>query len=322
MSKQIDLVTVCFADELHLLRLQARSIRLYFQPSLLGRIFIIVNDRRYREICDFIAQKILQEYGHFSAKVEIVNYRDLAKRRLKKLGWRSQQALKILIASRVQSPSYLILDCKNHFIRPVDQAAIWHSDGRLNIGFASIHRDFIKDYHQARAYFSLPLPSGEKPGLPTVTPFPMPTAPVLQMIALLEKTQGADFIDIFMKGPRITEFYLFYAFLEAMAEEVRPEGGTLGGVAHFYHQQPRATFSLMASARAVPEKALAVIAKLEPDRVYGFGVHRAVIAHRNIEIRAAVFKVWQRFGLVNTREEAHSFFELQCLPPKRRWWFF
>ena len=58
MKKQVDLVTVCFADELKMLQLQARSVRLYMDKTILGTIHIIINDSRDAAVRKFIETDI------------------------------------------------------------------------------------------------------------------------------------------------------------------------------------------------------------------------------------------------------------------------
>jgi len=312
MTDQMDLVTVCFADELKLLQLQARSVRLYMEALSLGRIHLVVNDNNFRHIKSFIETEVLPEYGAFADKVSIVDYRSLSNKRFKKPGWRSQQLLKLMASGLVNTDQYLILDCKNHFIRPFGCQTFLRSDGHLKIEFKKPQQRYLRDFLNARTHFDLPSPDLEVLGLPMVTPFPLHTRLVRQMIEMLETRQSKTFEQIFMKGPRVTEFYLYYAFLEAVH----------GGIEAFYVHRPRASFSLMASAVEDPDRAIATTHKLKAEDVFGFGVHRRVIADANPDILAAVISVWQQYGLVDSEEEALFFLKPAQLEAKRMCWFF
>jgi len=312
MRNQIDLVTVCFADELKLLELQARSIRLYFDTNILGSIHIVINDRRVVDIRRYIESHVFPEYGAFRDRVHIYGYRDFTKTRLKKLGWRSQQLFKLISAQVVQSPQYLILDCKNHFIRPVREETFWYTDGRLRTAVGSILPKFQKGYMLARSYFGLDDTIEDKKILPTVTPFLAVTDHVLEMILRLEREQHTPIVDLFMKGPLVTEFYLYYAYIEAL----------YGGMEALYYPQRRCSFSLMAPAQNDLQKASETIENISGNHVFGFGVHRAVIEAANPAILGMVADVWVKYGLVASFDEAQSYFDLQCLPPKRWFWFF
>jgi hypothetical protein len=57
--------------------------------------------------------------------------------------WRAQQVLKLEVARRVATEQYLLLDAKNHFVRPTTSADFWH-DGRI--------RTYIKDRPQWREW--------------------------------------------------------------------------------------------------------------------------------------------------------------------------
>jgi len=311
-SRMLDLVTVCFGEELGLLEMQARSVRLYMDQTILGTIHLVVNDKNFTQIEHHVRTHILPEYGALASSVKIYPYRALTNKRLRKTGWRSQQALKLLISQHTDSPTYLILDSKNHFIRPVGRNSFWQADGRLKIAPTPIYKSFENDYIQARRYFSLSTTNTEEAAWPAVTPFPVAAALVRTMIEWLERSQNKSFIDIFMKGPRVTEFYLLYAYLEA----------AYGGFEQFYAASPRTCFPLMASRAETPEKAEEVIAKLAAPDVFCFGVHRAVLQAQNKAILHCVAAAWQRYGLVENQSGAQRFFELTQAFRGRRFWIF
>ena len=182
----------------------------------------------------------------------------------------------------------------------------------MKIAPTPIYKRFLDDHIQARRYFGLPDNGGKEHAWPTVTPFPVAVELVHQMIKALEASQHKSFIDIFIKGPRVTEFYLLYAYLEA----------TFGGFEQFYASAPRTSFSLMASRAEAPEKAEDIIAKLERPDVFCFGVHRAVLQAKNPTIMRSVAAAWQRYGLVETEAEAHRFLTEIPIPNRRRFWIF
>lgn len=307
----LDLATVCFGEELGLLRLQARSVRLFMGQNLLGIIHLVVNEEGFEQVQKHIQTHVLPEYGPLASHVKIYPYRTLSGKKLKKLGWRSQQAFKLLISQQIQSADYLVLDCKNHFIRPVSGESIWHPDGRMKIAPRPIHKKFLADYRQACAYFDLP-PASEEAVWPAVTPFPMKTKLVRDMIEHLEKRQNKSFTDVFMKSPRVTEFYLLYAYLQA----------TYGGSEQFYAEAPRTGFSVMSSAAGAPEKARDIAEKIARPHVFCFGVHRAVLRQKNQGVLEAVAKVWQQYGLVESAAEASEFLTAEKLPRRRRFLIF
>ena len=320
-GKKIDLATICFGEELGLLALQARSVRLYMDQAVLGTIHLVVNDKNFTQIEKHIRTHILPEYGGLASRVRIYSYFALTNNmRIKKLGWRSQQALKLLISQHIENPTYLILDSKNHFIRAVAAANFWQTDGRLKIAPTPIYKRFMNDYIQARRYFGLPkigrvnegsVISGTKePAWPAVTPFPVAAALVRKMIETLEQSQKKSFIEIFMKGPRVTEFYLLYAYLEA----------AYGGFVQFYAAAPRTSFPLMASTAGAPKKVDDIIAKLAAPDVICFGVHRTVLQAKNPAILQSIATTWQRYGLVESEAEAQRFLVAMPLSGRDRFW--
>ena len=69
VSPAITLVTVVFAGETNLLRLQARSIALFAEDALIDDIVIVLNDKDETALKNAIKTSILPEYGSFVSKV-------------------------------------------------------------------------------------------------------------------------------------------------------------------------------------------------------------------------------------------------------------
>jgi hypothetical protein len=118
----MDVVTVCHTPELHLLKLQARSIAQHLQPDDVGRLWVVLNEPVPGQARDYFDRHIAHEYGQFIDHVVVVERDELLRRvpvHRSRWGWRMQQVLKLRVACRIGSACYLILDAKNHFIRRV-----------------------------------------------------------------------------------------------------------------------------------------------------------------------------------------------------------
>lgn len=117
----IDIICVTFKDELLMQSVQARSIEKFFNYEDVNQITLILNEWEWlssKEI-EYIRKSVIPNYGRFQSKVKLYFANDFIGKKEEKLGWRSQQYLK-LVASRLSSAQFsLILDSKNFFVQPV-----------------------------------------------------------------------------------------------------------------------------------------------------------------------------------------------------------
>ena len=111
----IDLISIfCFRDAYFQL-LQARSIERYFNSSGVGRAIYIWLDVAEPPIG--LENELRHCFGGID--FELIPATKLGiERRFVRRGWYTQQAAKLLAASVVSAESYLVLDAKNHFVRP------------------------------------------------------------------------------------------------------------------------------------------------------------------------------------------------------------
>lgn len=312
-KQQLDLITVCFAAELNLLRLQARSIRMFMDSQILGRIIIVINEPSPRALMQAVKRDILPEYGEFADRVVLITGEELAGVRLRKCGWGTQQAFKILATAHAVSPLLMILDCKNHFIRPVGSGQVWSDDGRIKTRPYRIIPRFAHYFDAASIYFGVASNVGTDVALPTTTPFLVPTKLVTDLILEIEERENNSFFEVFMRPKkRFTEFYLIYAYLISK----------VGNLEVLFDVVPNHAVSLMGSQQADVDTVNLKIAQLAQEGVYCFGVHREVLVAGHPNILAAIAQVWQQFGLVQSKEEAFSFQKVDRKTVKKKFWFF
>lgn len=242
----VDIATVVFSRELDLLQLQARSIDRFLDPRGIGRILVVINDAE-EAACVARAAAIVPDYGRFAARVEIVGAdalfalrparcgpRGLVQRvrhgftRHRRLfpfgvkggwrgnrGWSVQQAMKLAVARHASAAFLLILDAKNHFIRPVTTASFVSDAGRARsygvvpdtVQWPWIEASFRR--------FGLPPPDRGAPAPPSVTPFCAPRAVVSGCLDALEARVGPAEAFFARKDSRETEFMLIYAHVVA-----------------------------------------------------------------------------------------------------------
>lgn len=310
-DKQLDLVVVGFTGELKMLELQARSIRL-FAPDVFSHILYVVNDQNFRAFEQFFDQKILPELGQVASRARLVDGKTMVGSKLKRTDWRSQQSLKLLAARHVSSPQFLVLDSKNHFIRPVDSATFIDADGRLRTHRYGFNEKFRSKFDNACQYFGVAELDPNLEAMPTATPFLMSTKAVCELVSDVETREKKPFQTFFTESGVFTEFYFYFAYLLS-------KPGLLDAL---YVTRSRPQVTVFRSAAQDPKKLIEVLPVLDRDDVYCFGVHRAVFEVADPESQMVISDVWQRFGLVQASEECTYFQTPDTPTPKRRFGLF
>lgn len=292
-SGDVDLVIIGFSGERRALELLARSLRLYADPDLFGRIYIVLNDPAIRRFRWAIKKRVLPEFGTLAGRVVLVDPCTIVDRPNVKNGWRSQQALKLLMARMVKAPQFLVLDTKNHFIRPVGRDAMIAADGRLLTHMYSLNRHFVGHFETACRYFGVEDVDTSAHAMPTTTPFVMSTSVVRELLEVVERREDKPFFDFFMKNTELTEFYFYYAYILSAP----------GRFEALYKIRSTPNLTLFRiDARSV-ERISAMLPILDQPDVYCFGVHRLVFEVGIPESRQRAGEVWQRFGLIKNEKE-------------------
>src|SRR5688572_15923978 len=117
---RVDTVTVCFCEELGLLKLQASSIDRFFDPRFINRVFVINNDPEPERFASQFYEEVLPLYGRKADSVVLLDHRQFRlPAGLRADGWRSQQLLKLAAHRCVETDFYLVLDAKNHALKHV-----------------------------------------------------------------------------------------------------------------------------------------------------------------------------------------------------------
>jgi hypothetical protein len=201
----IDIVTVVFAAEIPVLRLQAQSIDLYCRRIGVRNIYVVVNDH------ESVAQQIDPTWwGTFAPQVLIVP-RGVFSTEFSDNGWLSQQALKILTASISHNVWSMILDAKTVFVRDLDPAELVDSQGRLRVGQMPVYpvfepaRQIVNDFYQINLDCQLG-PGG--------VPFFFHNDTVRLMIAETAFRARQSFPNWFQAQGQLTEFVLYSGFVK------------------------------------------------------------------------------------------------------------
>lgn len=307
MTADMDLVVVGYMGELRALKLLARSLRLHADTALFGTFHVIINERKPRRFVRAFEADIAPELGLLRSRTRLTPGNELAAGRLKVAGWRSQQSLKLLASRMVEAPNYLILDSKNHFIRPVTQDMLIAPDGRLLSHMYPAVTRFRAEFDNALAYFGVEGIDPDLPILPTSTPFSVRTDIARALVEVVEQREAMPFHRAFMRQ-RFTEFYLYAAFL--LAEP--------GRFAAHYQPTLKRSASFFRSDLIDPARSATHLAVLERPESFCMGLHRGALPTMSADHKALIATLWQRAGLVENAAEAEEF--MRPPEPARAWW--
>ena len=214
-----DFVTICFRNEIEidLMKLQAISF-CFVPPSMVNQIFLFWNDD-----------------GEFPSDVPFMNYypyelrpkvkcvtRDTLFYSGQKTNWINQQIYKLLLAKYVQSSHYIVLDAKNHFMKPVTRQIFFTDDGKPKLfmgtpGKMIRYFDYCLKYFDMekgdltkKTFFSMDDPDFQ---FCTTTPFVFKTQVVREMVAFMESKENMEFDELFRYHEKGTEFYFYISYL-------------------------------------------------------------------------------------------------------------
>jgi len=211
------LVTVVFEPELPLLELQATSMARFLDPAYVARIIVL--DNTARGIPAAAWTRLKRSYGPFEGLVELMGGKQLSGG-VEAAGWYSQQVMKLAVAGIVDTPTYLTLDSKNHFVRAAGARDFEAADGRPRGNFHGYETHPLRPkLERVLAYVGLdPQASISRFGA-TATPFTLYTDRVLALIADIESSSGRRFADEFIRAG-LTEYFLYSAWLLSKGEQL------------------------------------------------------------------------------------------------------
>jgi hypothetical protein len=210
-NDEIEFVTVFYHKEIPLLQLQGLSFDRFFKDtSSVAKIHVLWNEANKQKVTDEFERTIAPAYGRLRDKVNLIFVGDYYP--VKESSWDVQQIAKLLAARIVQSKFYVILDAKNHFIRPTGlEAFIVGGKPVMQISHTSPDVSF----ECCRHYFDLDDYTLTKEAPDLATPFVFERKHVLGLMDLIEKKQGETFHSAFHEPIRWTcyEFSAYTTYL-------------------------------------------------------------------------------------------------------------
>ncbi|MFS0734228.1 DUF6492 family protein [Microbacterium sp. 1P10UB] len=296
MTDKLTFVSVVFDAEVTLLELQARSMRMFLAPDAVDKIIVL--DNCLLGLGSRRRARLLDAYGVHAPKVSFVPTRDLFDPGATS-GWRSQQAAKLLISSRVRTPDYIALDAKNHFTRPVTSADFVGDDGRAR------GRSHPYDQHPLRSSLvhTIEYLGGDKAMVegavrafpPTATPFVLRTSVVQELIRDIEESSGRPFAVEF-EDRRLLEFFLYSGWATVRGP----------GLPALRNESPLTSPTVWPKAAHL-QGVEDTIAEARDSGAFVFAVHRQALAHADRATLDRVARHWVGIGLFRDVKEVKRF---------------
>ncbi|TLU74566.1 DUF6492 family protein [Lichenicoccus roseus] len=282
-------VTVAHAEDDWLLRLQARSMRLYLPPAMVEEIVVVENSGAGRHVG--WRDRLRLEYGDLAGRVRFLSSEAIAMMPAAP-GWWTQQVLKILVHRVVACDRYVVLDAKNHLIRPLHPDFLEAADGRM------LSRRYCYRAHPLRHFLENTLRLHDLPVEPHVgwfmqadTPFTVDRSDARSAVAFLEARTAKSFAERLIEA-KVTEFFVLAADLMRR------------GILEDRYDFSRIACPVVWDNPVEPGSLAAVIGEAEDSRAPIFSVHRRTLANMNGNTRSILCEFWQRHGLFGSTQEA------------------
>jgi hypothetical protein len=297
ISREMEVVTVVYGPEVGLLELQARSFAGNLDHNAVKRVHVIINEEEPEKTISRI-EKILPLYGPHEPAVKLWRASEISDATGHR-GWRTQQSLKLLISRKINTPKYLVLDAKNHFIRPTTIDTFLCPDGRPRSFWTKQSGNLGNFLKSTLRYLDIDPAHANESVMPAITPYVMYTSLVSQLIEDIEFYESEKFEHFFHRpGIDLTEFFLYYAYLRNLG---------IDPVA-LYDFGKRYAVTLFTRHPDSPERLTATLAKLEDSATSVFGLHRNRIRGLDDISREKITRSWVSGGVFLTAGEAESFY--------------
>jgi len=294
-------VSVTFRDDLNLIRLQARSIARFVDPALIDRYIIIVNHAASDPVHAQTREAVLAEMQGFKKPVLFMTQTDLIRPAKDEEGWRSQQVLKLMIARKLEGEAYILLDAKNHFVRPVGYSCFF-PEGRAITRSYKPAPALQKFFDRTAAYYGLDPKMVAGDAMPATTPYILYTDWVRDLIDDIETHERCSLADFMLiKNTLVTEFFLYYCFMRAKNLPV----------ADRYIIKKRMVVSLFTRYPEDEETTNRLIESVRDENIKVFGLHRRRIAQLTENQRRMISSLWMHNGLIATHAEVDEFLNPQ-----------
>lgn len=297
MQTPTTLATVTFEGDLRLTILQALSIDRLFNLDEVSEYVVVLNGsdngalgREFKRHLDGRVSERLR------ARLRVVPAPQLPKTG-DGLGWYGQQVVKLALADIVSTDTYLMLDAKNHFVRPSSIGDFFY-DGLPSTVFSSTPPNWEKYVRASLEALDVYTDARAARMMPTTTPYVMITREVASLVDRIEAKYGRPLAQAIHETGGATEFFLYYAHLVSTHDEIP------------YSDRPSTSRTLFTSWPQDPAMVLSIIADTIAKDVPTFGLHRRRLPQLTDEQKDAIREMWRRHLLADW-EDADWFMTYQ-----------
>ncbi|NHK26723.1 hypothetical protein FF098_002225 [Parvularcula flava] len=286
-----DIVTLVYSKDVPLLKFQARSTRKFLHHESINRILIIANDPDNDAVVRDVSETVMPEYGELADKVHILTSDDFGMPGdMDK--YLTQQMLKLYVAKRVETETYLVLDAKNHFLRPLTFDDFVSAEGKPMTYLRAKYRHFLKRVKKSFECFGIDEPPEET--MPTTTPFVMLREATCEMIDELDARQPEGFVRYFERTHAwYTEFFLYQAYIVKK----------YGSFQAVYVPKPNNCITLFTNWPTDEQALKGEMRKVHWKITYMFGIHAARIPELSTELRRQIIDMWETKKLIAPGED-------------------
>lgn len=293
MTERITFVTVVFEPELLLLELQAMSLARWLDPAIVERVIVL--DNTANGMRSAAADGLRGMYGPFADRVDVLRPSDLGPTTLAS-GWRAQQALKLLVAERVDTAWYVTLDAKTHLIEPTTLSDFFASPVLPHGGFHSyLTHPLLPQLTTVLQSEGLDPDAFTARFTSTATPFVLRTGVVRELLLDVGSRNPDGFAAEFERA-RLTEFFLYTAWqLES--------GAALDELHSGQSLESRTVWPKLRSAETVAE----VLDEADAAPTTTAAVHRTALARMDRDAVDLLAGFWTAHELFASTTDAKRF---------------
>lgn len=284
VPNELPVVSITFRGDVRLTFLQILSFDRLFELNRLGTFYVVINDPSPEQALETrrILRGLLSANGIISDcmrdRLRIIDWNDVFPS-VPKVGQRDQQAIKLGISRLITEEFFLVLDGKNHFVRPSNIFDFFES-GNPKLPLTKKVEEFWKpclypsvDVMEADERFKSSM-------WPSVTPYVMYTKYAREVCQFLENKYCLPLPLVFNETGDATEFLMYYAY-------VADRYGTDG-----YADVPQPNKTLFTIAPRYPEQVEALIESVRDENISMFGLHRNRIPKLTGEQKSLIANLW------------------------------
>lgn len=275
------IASIVFEGDFRLAILQALSIDRLYDGSDLTEYTVILNGQDNMSLRSAYERDLKPAVSSdFWAKINFLVWEDLLSSS-PRVGYYDQQALKLSLGNYYSSEFFLMLDAKNHFVRPVSSASFLQAGRpfapreRVN----NMWRPYLKNSFEAMGVEMNDLSIM----MPSITPYLMYTCEVRKLVEYLTEKYSSSLTEALVRAGG-TEFLLYYASIYKRSKEL-------------YHEKDLPVRTLFTSWPQEHEVVLRLIRELSDHEVPMFGLHRNRLPQLSRRQIYEIEKIWRTYLL-------------------------